>query len=207
MAKYKLTWKDLTLSDFKVYIFALFKAFIPKKKLSNLDELESFIQSKSAWVTQVTLYGYLKTRMGTRYVLHFENDKFMSSVNLAKWNMYSVAIQDLTFFTFSYLKANLNYNQVEKAKEIFFKILDDEISNKMPLEIIDEAKKNFNERLQNVNWDTYFNNLPFNESALSLYKWAPISEELKSLDRKIVLNSVILKWDVVKKEFKERVKF
>jgi hypothetical protein len=207
MAKYKLTWKDLTLSDFKVYIFALFKAFIPKKKLSNLDELESFIQSKSAWVTQVTLYGYLKTRMGTRYVLHFENDKFMSSVNLAKWNMYSVAIQDLTFFTFSYLKVNLNYNQVEKAKEIFFKILDDEISNKMPLEIIDEAKKNFNERLQNMNWDTYYNDLPFNQSALSLYKWAPIADELKELDRKIVLNSVILKWDVVKKEFKERVKF
>ena len=207
MAKYKLTWKDLTWNDFKVYLFALFKAFIPKKKLSNLDELESFIQSKSAWVTQVTLYGYLKTRMGTRYVLHFENDKFMSSVNLAKWNMYSVAIQDLTFFTFSYLKANLNYNQVEKAKEIFFKILDDEISNKMPLEIIDEAKKNFNERLQNMNWDTYYNDLPFNQSALSLYKWAPIADELKELDRKIVLNSVILKWDVVKKEFKERVKF
>ena len=207
MAKYKLTWKDLTWNDFKVYLFALFKAFIPKKKLSNLDELESFIQSKSAWVTQVTLYGYLKTRMGTRYVLHFENDKFMSSVNLAKWNMYSVAIQDLTFFTFSYLKANLNYNQVEKAKEIFFKILDDEISNKMPLEIIDEAKENFNERLRNINWDTYYNDLPFNQSALSLYKWAPIADELKELDRKIVLNSVILKWDVVKKEFKERVKF
>ena len=207
MAKYKLTWKDLTWNDFKVYLFALFKAFVPKKKLSNLDELESFIQSKSVWVTQVTLYGYLKTRMGTRYVLHFENDKFMSSVNLAKWNMYSVAIQDLTFFTFSYLKANLNYNQVEKAKEIFFKILDDEISNKMPLEIIDEAKKNFNERLQNMDWDTYYNDLPFNQSALSLYKWAPIADELKELDRKIVLNSVILKWDVVKKEFKERVKF
>ena len=207
MAKYKLTWKDLTWNDFKVYLFALFKAFVPKKKLSNLDELESFIQSKSAWVTQVTLYGYLKTRMGTRYVLHFENDKFMSSVNLAKWNMYSVAIQDLTFFTFSYLKANLNYNQVEKAKEIFFKILDDEISNKMPLEIIDEAKENFNERLRNINWDNYYNDLPFNQSALSLYKWAPIADELKELDRKIVLNSVILKWDVVKKEFKERVKF
>ena len=44
-------------------------------------------------------------------------------------------------------------------------------------------------------------------SALSLYKWAPIAEDLKSLDRKIVLNSVILKWDIVKKEFKERIKF
>ena len=207
MSKYKLTWKDLSLKDFKIYLFALFKAFLPKKKISNLDELESFIQSKSAWVTQVTLYGYLKTRMGTRYVLHFENDKFMESVNKAKWNIYSVALQDLTFFTFSYLKVNLNYKDFNKAKEIFFKILDDEISNKMPLDLIELTKKNFSERFQNINWDNYCNDLPFNPSALSLFKWAPIADELKTLDRKIVLNSMILKWDVVKKEFKERLQF
>ena len=207
MAKYKLTWKDLSWNDFKVYLFALFKAFIPKNKLRNLDELENFIQSKSAWVSQVTLYGYLKTRMGTRYVLHFENDKFMASVNLAKWNMYAVALQDLTFFTFSYLNNNLNYQDVNKAKEIFLKILDDETTNKMPLDIIEEAKNNFNARLQNINWKTYYNDLPFNPSALSLYKWAPIADELKQLDRKIVLNSVILKWDIVRKEFNERIKF
>ena len=207
MAKYKLSWRDLSWSDFKIYLFALFKAFIPKKKLGSLDELESFIQSKSAWVTQVTLYGYLKTRMGTRYVLHFENDEFMASVNLAKWNMYAVALQDLTFYTFSYLKKNFNYQDIDKADEIFLKILDDETTNKMPLDIIDEAKKNFNDRLQNINWETYYNDLPFNPSALSLYKWAPIADELKSLDRKIVLNSVILKWDIVKKEFNERIKF
>ena len=207
MAKYKLTWKDLTWNDFKTYLFALFSAFVPKKKISNLNELEEFIQTKSAWVTQVTLYGYLKTRMGTRYVLHFENDKFMGSVNLAKWNMYAVALQDLTFFTFSSLKANLNYEDTDKAKEIFFNILDDEISNNMPSDIINVAKKNFEERMQNINWDNYCNDIPFNPSALSLYKWAPIAEELKILDRKIVLNSVILKWDIIKKEFRERVKF
>ena len=207
MAKYKLTWKDLSWSDFKIYLFALFKAFIPKKKLASLDELENFIQTKSAWVTQVTLYSYLKTRMGTRYVLHFENDKFMGSVNLAKWNVYAVALQDLTFYSFSYLKKVFNYQDLDKAEEIFLKILDDETNNKMPLDIIDEAKKNFNDRLQNINWDTYCNDLPFNQSALSLYKWAPIAEELKTLDRKIVLNSVILKWDVIKKEFIERIKF
>ena len=207
MGKYKLTWRDLSWNDFKVYLFALFKAFIPKKKINNLDELEDFIQTKSAWVTQVTLYGYLKTRMGTRYVLHFENDKFMGSVNLAKWNMYSVALQDLTFFTFSKLKADFNYQEMKNAEEIFFKILDDETSNKMPQDIIEEAKKNFVERMKTINWNTHYNDLPFNPSALSLYKWAPIADELKNLDRKIVLNSVILKWDVVKKEFAERIKF
>ena len=207
MNKYKLTWKDIKLNDFKVYLFALFKAFIPKKKIKNLDELEHFIQTKSAWVTQVTLYSYLKTRMGTRYVLHFDDDVFMSSLNIAKWNIYYVALQDLTFFTFSYLKVNSNYQDINQAKEIFNKILDDEISNKMPLDIVEEAKKSFYERFQNLNWKIYYKDLPFNLSALSLYKWAPIAEELKSLDRKIVLNSMILKWDIIRDEFKKLIEF
>ena len=207
MQKYKLSWKDISFDDFKVYLFAMFKAFIPKKKIKNLDELEHFIQTKSAWVTQVTLYSYLKTRMGTRYVLHFDNDVFMSSLNIAKWNIYSVALQDLMLFTFSYLKVNFNFQNVDQSKEIFSKILDDEISNKMPLDIIEEAKKTFNERVQNINWEIYYKDLPFNPSALSLYKWAPIAEELKTLDRKIVLNSMILKWDIIKKEFEKLIEF
>ena len=207
MEKYKFTWKDLSLNDFKVYFFSLFKAFIPKKKIKNFDELEEFIKSKSAWVSQFTLYGYLKTRIGTRYVLHFDNEEFMKSVNLAKWNIYAVSLQDLTFFTFSYLRAHFNFEEMNKAKEIFLKILDDETTNKMPLNIIEDAKKSFDERLQSVSWNKYYDDFPFNPSALSLYKWAPIAEELKTLDKKIVLNSVILKWDVIKKEFKDRIQF
>ena len=204
MTKQKFTWKDLKLSDFKVYLFALFKAFIPKKKLTNLDDFEEFIQTKSAWVAQVTLYSYLKTRMGTRYVLHFENDEFMTSVNLAKWNIYAVALQDLTFYLFSFLKIKFNYQDLEKAKETFLNILDDEVSNKMPPDIIEETKKTFDERLSKMNWDNQINDYPFNQSALALYKWAPIADELKNLDRQIVLNSVILKWDIIKKELSER---
>tara|TARA_B100000035_G_scaffold279529_1_gene259190 strand:+ start:52 stop:675 length:624 start_codon:yes stop_codon:yes gene_type:complete len=207
MTKKKFSWRDLSLNDFKIYLFSLFKAFIPKKKIKNLEDIENFIQTKSAWVSQVTLYSYLKTRMGTRYVLHFDNDEFMESVNQAKWNIYAVALQDLSFFVFSYLKVNSNFQEMNKVKEIFFNILDDETSNNMPLEIIEEAKKTFEERFKLVKWDSYYNDLPFNPSALSLYKWAPIAEELKSLDRKIVLNSVILKWDIIKKEFKERINF
>ena len=205
MGKYKLTWKDLTLNDFKIYLFALFKAFIPKKKIKSLDELENFIQTKSAWVAQVTLYGYLKTRMGTRYVLHFENDKFMASVNQAKWNIYSVALQDLTFYSFSYLKTFLNFQDTGKAQEIFYSILQNEKKNGMPDEVFDEANKTFDERLSKIDWNKYCTSLPFNSSALALYKWAPISDELKTLDRKIVLNSMILKWDNIKDEFKKLI--
>ena len=44
--KYKLKLKDIKLKDFKVYLFALFKAIIPKKKIKNIDDLRSFIQKK-----------------------------------------------------------------------------------------------------------------------------------------------------------------
>ena len=39
---------------------------------------------------------------------------------------------------------------MENAEEIFLKILDDETLNKMPPDIIEEAKRNFNERLKSV---------------------------------------------------------
>ena len=205
--KYRFNLKDIKLEDFKVYLLALFKAFIPKKKIKNIDELKEFIQKKSAWVSQVTLYGYLKTRMGTRYVLHFDNEVLLESINKAKWNIYAVALQDLTFFAFSYLNTFFNYQEVDNAKKIYEAILDDEISNGMPHDIIEKGKKNFEERLQKINWKTHFKSLPFNDSALSLYDWAPIAEELKVLDRKIVLNSMILKWDNIKEEFIKLIKF
>ena len=199
--KYKFNLKDISVQDFKVYFLGMFKSILPKKKIKNLSDLESFIQKKSAWISQVTLYSYLKTRMGTKYVLHFDNEKLLSSINKAKWNIYSVALQDLTFFSFSYLNATYNYEDIIKSKDIFHSILDNEKKNGMPEEVYDSAKISFDERFQKVDWKKHYNSLPFNDSALALYKWAPIADELKKLDRKIVLNSMILKWDNIKDEF------
>ena len=205
--KYRFNLKDIKVSDFKIYLFSLFKAFIPKKKIKNIEDLKEFIQKKSAWVSQVTLYNYLKTRMGTKYVLHFDNEVLLGSINKAKWNIYAVALQDLTFFCFSYLNVFFDYQDIDKAKVIYENILDDEKLNGMPLDIIEKGKKNFDERLKKINWKTHCDNLPFNDSALSLYEWAPIADELKTLDRKIVLNSMILKWDNIQNEFIKLIKF
>ena len=206
MLKYKLKLKDVKLEDFKVYLFALFKGVLPKKKIKNIDDLKSFIQKKSAWVSQVTLYNYLKTRMGTKWVLHFDDEKFLASINQAKWNIYSVALQDLTFYSLSYLSVFYNYKETDKAANIYEEILNQELANGMPEEVVTQAKKKFTERLDKINWNDYYKSWPFNESALALYEWAPIAEELKALDRKIVLNSMILKWDNIKDEFSKLIK-
>ena len=205
--KYKFNIKDVKLEDFKVYLFSLFKAFLPKKKIKNIDDLEIFIQNKSAWVSQITLYSYLKTRMGTKYVLHFDDEIFLSSINTAKWNIYAIALQDLIFYTLSYLNVFYNFQKMEQANKIYEKILNNELNNQMPKKIIDNGKKIFNERLKKIEWKNYYKSWPFNESALALYEWAPVAKELKTLDRKIVLNSMILKWDNIQKEFKELINF
>ena len=93
-----------------------------------------------------------------------------------------------------------------KAKEIYEEILNNEIINGMPEDIVSKGKNLFEERLTKIDWNKYYESWPFNESALALYEWAPIAENLKILDRKIVLNSMILKWENVQKEFYQLVK-
>ena len=137
----------------------------------------------------------------------FDDEIFLSSINKAKWNIYSIALQDLTFYTLSYLNVFHNYSETTKANEIYEKILNNEIKNGMPEEVVLKGKEKFKERLQKINWKEYYKSWPFNESALTLYEWAPIAEELKTLDRKIVLNSMILKWDNIKKEFPTLINF
>ena len=199
--KYKLKLKDLKLEYLKEYFSPFLKYFKKKKKINNYSDLKEFIQKKSAWVSQVTLYGYLKTRMGAKYVLMFEDETFLGSINKAKWNIYVVALQDLTFYTISYLKNERNFHDTEKSKDIYFEILEEELKNEIPKDIFENAKKEFYKRYENINWTGYYKSLPFNSSALALYNWSPIAEELKTLDKKIVLNSMILKWDNIKKEF------
>ena len=41
---------------------------------------------------------------------------------------------------------------------------------------------------------------------MALYHWSPIAEELKVLDKEIVLNSMQLKWNLVENEFKDLTK-
>ena len=205
--KYKIKLRDLKLEYLKEYVAPIFNFLKPKKKITNISELQNFIHRKSAWVSQETLYGYLKTRMGAKYILMFDDEIFLGSINKAKWNIFAVALQDLTFYCLSYLKINSNFDNTSKANDIYKEILNEEIKNEMPNDIIKISIKKFHERLEKIEWNNYYNSLPFNESALALYEWSPVADELKVLDKKIVLNSMILKWDNVKKEFISLINF
>ena len=187
------------------YFFPVKKFTNKFKKINSKKDLQHFVQERSAHVTQTTLYGYLKTRIGTRYVAMLEDEKFAESINIAKWNIYTVAISDLTFYVFSVLidQKNLKHNDSE---EIFNNIIDEEINNGLSKKIANQSKADFKIKLKSINWNKYYQDSPFIESGLALYKWSPIADELKVLDKEIVLNSIKLKWNLVENDFKDLIK-
>ena len=188
------------------YLFPVEKVTSYFKSINSKEDLQKFIQQRSAHVTQNTLYGYLKTRMGHKFTIMVEDEVFSQSINLAKWNIYTVAIADFTFYAFSYLMNEKNLKEND-CKKIYSNIIDSEKSNGLSAEISEKAKNEFLRRYKEVDFKKYYLDSPFKESCDALYNWSPIADELKTLDKKIVLNSVILKWDVIKKEFKDRIQF
>jgi|TARA_B100000767_G_scaffold243603_1_gene241372 hypothetical protein len=203
----KLNLKSIinTLKDVRNYVFPTNRITNKFKGINSLDALENFIQERSAHVTQTTLYGYIKTRIGSRYALMFEDEVFSKSINIAKWNIYVKSLADCTFYTFSYLidKKNLKKNESEK---IFISILEKEKNNGLSIKILEEALNDFRSRLKLINWNNHHKEKPFSQSGLALYNWSPIAENLKKLDKEIVLNSINLKWNLVENEFIELTK-
>jgi len=193
------------LKDVKNYVFPIKKITNKFRNINSKEDLKNFIQERSAHVTQTTLYGYIKTRIGSRYAMMFEDEVFLKSINLAKWNIYMAALTDCTFYVFSYLidKKNLQQND---ALEIFLNIIEHEKSNGLENKLFENTKLEFNQRLKEVDWKTYHQNNPFKNSGLSLLKWSPIAENLKVFDKEIVLNSIKLKWNLVENDFKDLTK-
>ena len=135
----------------------------------------------------------------------FDDEVFLKSINLAKWNIYMAALTDCTFYVFSYLidKKNLNQND---ALEVFVEIIENEKNNGLEDKLFVDTKIEFNQRLKEIDWKKYHQDNQFKNSGLSLLKWSPIAENLKVFDKEIVLNSIKLKWNLVENEFKNLTK-
>ena len=187
------------------YLFPLEKVTSYFKSINSKLDLQKFIQQRSAHITQNTLYGYLKTRMGHKFTIMVDDEVFAQSINIAKWNIYMVALTDCTFYTFSYLMNEKNLKEND-SKEIFLNIINKEIKNELSNDIYERAKENFLKRYETIDFNKYYLENPFQESCEALYHWSPIADELKVLDKKILLNSMSLKWNLVIDEFKNLTK-
>jgi hypothetical protein len=195
----------ITLKAMREYLLPIVKITSYFKNINSKQDLQKFIQQRSAHITQNTLYGYLKTRMGHKYTIMVDDDVYSKSINIAKWNIYMVSLADLTFYASSYLMNEKNLEEND-SKELFLNIIEKEKENGLSEEIYDKAKESFLKRYERIDFNKYYLENPFQESCKALYHWSPVADELKTLDEKIVLNSMSLKWNLIIDEFKNLTK-
>ena len=110
----------LNLKDIQKYLFPLKRLFTKYRPIKTVNQVKNFIQEQSAQVSQMTLYGYLKTRMGAKHVIMFEDKDFLNSINIAKWHIYAASLIDSTFFCFSFLYKEKKITKTEDALSLFF---------------------------------------------------------------------------------------
>lgn len=178
------------------------KLFLGEKKIKNFDDLKNFISKKSAYVSQFTLYGYLRTRMGGINFYKSLNDlPFNTSVNIARWNIFLVAVQDLLLFTFSYIYNKQDRSVITNVNEFFKKILEEQQPFGLSVELKNKSIQEFEERIKKVNWHMCYKIKPFDKSCEALFTWAPIADQLKDLDKEIVINSMDVQWQNVMIDF------
>ena len=126
---------------------------------------------------------------------------FETSVNIARWNIYLVSVQDLLLFTFSYIYNKQDRNIITNANSFFKKILEEQQHFGLEVELKSKSIKEFDERIKKVNWHMSYKQRPFEKSCEALFVWAPIADQLKDLDKEIVINSMDVQWQNIMIDF------
>jgi hypothetical protein len=180
-----------------------------KRAIQTVDSLSEFIQTRSAYVAQTSLYGYLKTRMGTRFRQVFEDDKFLPSINKAKWHTYGACLSDLAVFAAAIAGAEnrLSENEISDLARTCFEAairqtFDDAEADAVRVEIVER----FEARVKQTHWpNAAIGENAFTSSPEVLLESAPIADELKEQDVEIVTNSIRFRWRDVREQLRRRI--
>jgi hypothetical protein len=195
-----------TARAFLPHFLARLKLRRESGRIGTTDSLCEFVSTRAAFIAQKTLYGYVKTRMGTRYPSMFEDDVFISSVNIAKMQVFAACLSDLAIFAVSRALADAPCDAAARrqlALACFREGLAQNEDPSVPPEAFDPSAvlAAFERRLAFWDWrDGPRGPDIFTESPAALFRWAPISENLKEFDKEIVLNSIRYAWREVRVE-------
>ena len=192
-------------------VLPLINILVRKNRIDDIESLRSFVSSRSSYIAQVSLYGYLKARAGTRYVSLIKDPLFASSMKTARNRIFFACLIDLTLHVLKKIHARKqqNFHNLNPfARQFFIQTL-----AKAPEEVFESLEREkvileFEKHLSRHNWtgtDDFHES--FSGSRSALLKWAPVVEEFKIQDEEIVSNSIHFKWLRVCQEFEKLTDF
>ncbi|MGE3245411.1 MAG: hypothetical protein AB7F96_05445 [Beijerinckiaceae bacterium] len=180
-----------------------------KSPIDTLDKLGFFVHTRSAYVAQTSLYGYVKTRMGTQYRELFQDDEYVKAIDFAKWRVFAACLSDLCVFVTALVATECKLSSEDAkqfAGECFAHCVAATFGDCGEPALAAEVEKQFRERAATIHWP----NAAEGESAFTfsppeLIHWAPIDPQLKQFDEKIVRNSIRFRWRDVRTQMRNRL--
>jgi len=177
--------------------------------IDDVNKLQDFVGTRSAYVAQKTLYGYVKTRMGTRYPRMFEDERLIASLNIAKMYIFAACLSDLTVYAVAIALHDKPIGNDERGKlagRCYGAALRQNTGEAPEQFSAPRCADEFEQRLRETDWRACAPQPDnFTASPKALFRWAPIADELKKFDREIVQNSIKFSWRDVREEFHKRV--
>ena len=206
----------MLVAALETYFIKPFKAFFMRLKstpFETVDDLGEFCQTRASFIAQTTLYGYLKTRMGTKFRVLFEDEVFSAAIQDAAARLFSTCLADITLYTVARLvrDGGLDAKSADKfAVNLYQKHLRLGLEEYPRPEIVEQIIKDGDSRIKGRvkigKWpellDIY---KTFRPSEVDIVRFAPVSEEFKEQDKIIVGNSVRLKWNDVRAQLVKRI--
>jgi hypothetical protein len=187
------------------YIVLALKAVIFWRRpppVETVDQLVRFVETRSKYVSQITLYGYIRTRVGTRYASMMEDAVFAGSVNMAKWEIYLACLCDLAVYVTALLGRDADADEDEMGAFVIHLVEAALASEPVPAERpqgFDDVRIAIRDRAGVTAWDKAAEReAAFDASLAALVEWAPVADELKILDVEIVRFSIRFKWKSVR---------
>lgn len=198
-------------------IWPLFRSYLGLGKKLRLEpvttseELALFLESRASYIAQVSLYGYLRTRAGQRYPELFEDQGFVRSINTAKWQIWQACLGDITVYAGGLLARNLPDARDRIApfmEGLIEQILDRTGTPEHAGPEFGDGLMALRRRIASCAWHGIGDDAgAFTESPTAVVKWAPIVDHLKALDEPIVLNSVRFKWQEVRSQLRQSLRY
>ncbi len=196
-----------------VRLAAFLDRFRPRFERHRLDTpelLAGFLRTRSSYVAQTSLYGYLKTRMGTSYRLYFEDEAFSASIRMAAVKLFLSCLADLTVFAAALCERDGALppgGAAALAQRCFRQAAAQGLADAGAGPVPAEALERFRLRLQATDWEAAAadGRHAFAGSEADLVRFAPVIDEYKALDREIVTNSIRFRWRDIRDQLRRRL--
>ena len=168
--------------------------------------LRRFLETRANFVAQSSLYGYLRTRAGTRFPELFSSDAFVRSINIAKWQLWLACVADIAVYAGGLLAARTGARR-EVVDALMARVVDELLrATGVPGDAgpeFEAGAQALRARLAACDWSSVTDDeTAFVESPSALVRHAPIVDELKQLDEPIVRNSVRFRWQEVRRDLR-----